>query len=352
MRVGVVFGGRSAEHRVSVVSARTVVRALEDAGHETVPLLIAQDGSWRPAEEAASALRGEIDASTGGGPVGSSLHHLLDSSIEVAFPLVHGTWGEDGTLQGLFEMLDLPYVGAGVSASAVAMDKHLAKSVLCQAGVPVVAWVALDSPEDLDASIALPDAEPPFFVKPSVGGSSVGVERVGSRADLPTALERAFAFDDRVLIEQGICGRELECSVLGYRRLEASRVGEIIPGHDFYDYYDKYVEDSAGLVVPAELDPKLEETVRRTAVEAFSAIGGHGMARVDFLVENGDRVYVNEINTLPGFTSISMYPKLWEATGVPIESLVDRLVDIALERHRDRHRLDAGIRAWLESLDT
>jgi D-alanine-D-alanine ligase len=350
--VGVVFGGRSVEHRVSIVSARTVAAALERAGHAVVPLLVAQDGSWQAEEVGAAALAGELDACPGeGGAPRASCGVLLAAEIDVAFPITHGTWGEDGTLQGLFEMLDLPYVGAGVTASAVAMDKHLAKSVLQRAGVPVVEWAEVESAADLDAEAVLPGVEPPFFVKPSVGGSSVGVERVETRRDLPGAVERALAFDDRVLVERGIVGRELECSVLGYRRLEASRVGEIIPGHTFYDYYDKYIDDTAGLSVPAELEPELEARLRATAVAAFAALGGHGMARVDFLLERGERIYVNEINTLPGFTSISMYPKLWAATGVPIEALVDRLVAIALERHRDRHRLDAGIKDFLASLE-
>ncbi len=357
MKVGVVFGGRSAEHRVSVVSARTVAAALEEAGHQAVPLLIAQDGTWQGMEQGQRLLDGVGATCPGGaGDVMASLANLTGSGVEVVFPIVHGTWGEDGTLQGLFEMLALPYVGAGVTASAVAMDKHLAKSVLEAAGLPVVEWAVadragLDPSSDWRAEAVLPDADPPFFVKPSVGGSSVGVERVSRREDLEAAVERALAFDDRVLIERGIEGREIECSILGYRTLEASRLGEIIPGQEFYDYRDKYVDDGAGLIVPAELDEDLERTLRRTAVEAFAAIGGHGMARVDFLVERDGTIFINEINTLPGFTSISMYPKLWEASGVPIAELVDRLVAIAVERHRDRARLDAGIRRWLASFE-
>jgi D-alanine-D-alanine ligase len=242
------------------------------------------------------------------------------------------------------------------------MDKHLTKCVLRDSGLPVVEWEVVDR-EMIDRAAldraagwrpdgVLAGFEPPFFVKPSVGGSSVGVERVVERAALAEAVERALEFDERILIERGVAGRELECSVLGHHRLEASRVGEIIPGQAFYDYRDKYLDDRAGLIVPAELDPDLEAAIRDTAVAAFAAIGGHGMARVDFLVEGGERIFVNEINTLPGFTSISMYPKLWEATGVPLEELVDRLVEIAVERHRERSELDRGIKRWLESLET
>lgn len=351
MRVGLVFGGRSTEHRVSVVSARAVAAALEAAGHELVPLGIARDGSWVPEESAARALEGTVDLVEGRGETAAaSLRHLIAAEVEVVFPIVHGTWGEDGTLQGLFEMLDLPYAGAGVAASAVAMDKHLAKSVLEHTGIPVVEWATVRD-AGFDPNGILGAFTPPFFVKPAVGGSSVGVERVTQRAALPPAVERTLEFDDRVLIERAVVGRELECSVLGYRELEASRVGEIVPGRDFYDYFDKYIEEGAELETPARLDEGLETKVRATAVEAFAAIGGHGMARVDFLMEEDGSFFVNEINTLPGFTPISMYPKLWEVTGTPIAVLVDRLVEIAVERHRDRHRLDEGIRAFLASLE-
>jgi len=355
MKVGLIFGGRSAEHRVSVVSARTVAAALRTAGHEVVALAIGQDGSWQPITESERALAGDVDLlAGGGGTTPRSLGSLLEQELDVVFPLVHGTWGEDGTLQGLCEMLDLPYVGAGVAASAVAMDKHLCKSVLDRAGVPVIEWATLSKADAaaVDPEAILPELEPPFFVKPAVGGSSVGVERVDERAALPGAVRRALAFDDQVLIERGVIGRELECAVLGHVELEASRIGEIVPGRDFYDYYDKYIEDSADLTIPAELDAALEARLRQVAVDAFAAIGGHGMARVDFLVEESGAVFVNEINTLPGFTSISMFPKLWEVSGLPIDRLVDRLVRIALDRHAGRRRLDEGIKAWLRSLES
>jgi len=348
MKVGLVFGGRSAEHRVSVISARTVELALVAAGYEVVPIPLGEDGSWRAREEGRRALDGKVDSlPTGGGATPGSLPDLLD--IEVVFPIAHGTWGEDGSLQGLLEMLDIPYAGAGVATSAVAMDKHLCKSVLSAAGMPVVEWeVVSRASKRQDFETLLAEFEPPFFVKPAVGGSSVGVERVVERSQLAAAVGRALAFDDRVLVERGVVGRELECSVLGYTSLEASRIGEIVPGREFYDYRDKYLDDTADLKVPAELDPDLESRLRQTAIDAFAAIGGHGMARVDFLVENGEDILVNEINTLPGFTSISMYPKLWEVTGLPIEQLVNRLVEIAVERHADRQRLDVGIRSWLD----
>ena len=349
-KVALVFGGRSVEHRVSIRSARTVAGALVAAGHDVIPCGIALDGTWveRSAAEAALAGAGET---LGPGAAGSPIDRL--AGAEVAFPLVHGTWGEDGTLQGFFEILDLPYIGAGVTASAVAMDKGLAKSVMMASGVPVVDWELVtreDLASDPEACVErLERLGYPLFAKPSVGGSSVGVRKVPDPSCVRTSLEFALRFDERVVVERAVPGRELECSVLGHRRLEASVVGEIVPGHEFYDYADKYLEDTARLDVPARLPEALSDRLRELAVRAFASIGGHGMARVDFLLD-GETPYVNEINTLPGFTSISMYPKLWEASGLPIDRLVDRLVGIAVERHGERRRLNEGILEWVGSL--
>ncbi len=358
-RVALIFGGRSVEHKVSVSSARTVAAGLEAAGHEVVPFGVALDGCWLDPEASAAALEGQVDLlAAAGAPIAPSIQSFARAGIDVAFPIVHGTWGEDGTLQGLLEILDLPYVGAGVTASAVAMDKILCKRVLEMAGVPVVPSVSVrrseleSAPDEVEKRLA--SLPPPVFVKPSVGGSSVGIRRVASSADLGDAVAFALRFDDAVLVESEVDGRELECSVLGYPRLEASAVGEIVPGADFYDYADKYLDDKAGLLIPAELEPAVEAEIRELSVRAFAAIGGTGMARVDFLLgESGDKggLYVNEINTLPGFTSISMYPKLWEASGVPLPELVHRLVAAAVARHADRRRLDAGIKEWVAELE-
>ncbi len=286
-------------------------------------------------------------------PVAPTLRHLLASGVEVLFPIVHGTWGEDGTLQGLCEMIDVAYVGPGVTASALAMDKLLFKRQMEAAGVPVVDYEAIrksDFEADPQAFLRKAERLPfPVFVKPSVGGSSVGVKKVPDPASLEAGVRFALQFDDAVLVERGVRGRELECAVLGYQTIEASAVGEIVPGNDFYDYADKYLQDTAQLIAPAELSPEVTERLRGLAVRAFQAIGGVGLARVDFLVE-GDDVYVNEVNTLPGFTSISMYPRLWGLSGISLPKLVDRLVKIALERHRDRRRLDEGIKEFLEGL--
>jgi len=355
--VGVVFGGRSVEHQVSIRSARTVVEGLREAGHTVTPVGIATDGCWIDGEASAAVIGGEFkEIPPVGVPIAPTLRHLLASGIEVAFPIVHGTWGEDGTMQGLFEMLDVAYVGPGVAASALAMDKVLSKRQFQAAGVPVVDYEAVsraDFERDPAAFVKRCERLPlPLFAKPSVGGSSVGVKKVESRHCVETSVRFALQFDDTVLVERGVTGRELECAVLGYRDLEASAVvGEIVPSRDFYDYADKYLLDSAGLIAPADLPAAVRERLRQLAVQAFAAIGGAGLARVDFLYEGGeDGLYVNEINTLPGFTSISMYPRLWDLSGVPLPKLVDRLVKIALERQQDRRRLDEGIKAFLAEL--
>jgi D-alanine-D-alanine ligase len=248
-------------------------------------------------------------------------------------------------------MLDLPYVGAGVGASALAMDKVLCKRQFESCGLPVVEYGSVtaagfeaDPQRALDE---LPELPYPIFVKPSVGGSSVGVRKVESRVDLPSAVAFALRFDMTALVERGVEGRELECSVLGDLMLEASAVGEILPGNPFYDYEDKYLLDTAELRIPADLDASVTEKIRSLAVDSFAAIGGHGMARVDFLMQGNGAVYINEINTLPGFTSISMYPKLWEEVGLSLPELVDRLVAIAIDVHRRRQSLDEGIKDWL-----
>jgi D-alanine-D-alanine ligase len=355
--VGVIFGGRSVEHQVSIRSARAVARGLRDAGHRVTPLGIAQDGCWVGLDAAAAVLAGEARAIP---PVGAAIAPtvavLLAAGVEVVFPVVHGSWGEDGSLQGLCEMLDLPYVGPGVTASAVAIDKLFTKRLLAAAGLPVLdceATSRADFERQPGAFLARLDRLPlPLFVKPRNGGSSVGVRRIDDRAAALDAVRFALRFDDGALVERGVTGRELECAVLGHREIEASAVGEIVPRAGFYDYAAKYLDDSARLVAPADLPPATSDRLRQLAAAAFAAVGGEGLARVDFLLEgDGDAgLWVNEINTLPGFTAISMYPRLWEISGLPLPRLVDRLVAIALARHRDRRRLDLAIKSWLSEL--
>lgn len=354
--VGLIFGGRSVEHRVSIRSARTVAEALAAAGFGVHPLGIALDGCWLDAESSQAALTGGVETlePVGGGPR-ATLSNLLAAPIDVAFPLVHGTWGEDGTLQGLFEIADLPYVGAGVAASAIAIDKVQCKRVLEAVGIQTVDFVAIGRrrwQQERAASLARARAlgAGALFVKPAVGGSSVGIRRVANGDDLGAAIDFALGFDDTVLVERSVDGRELECAVLGFDSLSASRVGEIRPGNDFYDYADKYLEDNAGLEAPARLSEQQSARIRELAIEAFAAIGGVGMARVDFLLEGEERLFVNEINTLPGFTDISMYPKLWTLSGLPLPELVTRLVDIAQQSHDAHRRLNDGIKSWIENL--
>lgn len=358
-KVGLIFGGRTAEHRVSVASARTIARGLREAGHTVVPLPVGTDGGWLEVERGWDALEGRVDQlPSSGRPIRATLAQLLEVELDVVFPTVHGTWGEDGTLQGFCEILDIPYVGAGVTTSAIAMDKVLCKELLASRGIPVVDAEVITA-DDVESEDGMEEAlarvakklPRPVFVKPAVGGSSVGVYRVGAGGDLVDALRQALRFDDKILVERGIVGRELECAVLGLDTIEASTLGEIVSGREFYDYADKYIDDGAQLLAPAEVDESLAKELRALAVDAFRALGGAGMARVDFLVE-GREYWVNEINTLPGFTDISMYPRLWNVSGVPLPALVDRLVEVGLERHRRREKLDAGIKSWIASLET
>ena len=353
--IGVIFGGRSVEHRVSVVSARTVAKALRDAGYGVVPMGIAQDGCWVHLDVGARALNGDLDAIPPTGErVVTTLRHLLRVEVDAVFPIVHGTWGEDGTLQGLLEMADIPYVGTGVASSAVCMDKILAKQVLAQAGLSVVDYEVVTGRQakraQEDVLGRLERLGFPCFVKPAIGGSSVGVSKVMEPESLMAAIEHGLRFDDRLLVEKGIEGRELECAVLGYGQLQASGVGEIVPGKAFYDYEDKYIDDGAELVHRAQLPDGVEAQIQDLSVAAMEAVGGWGMARVDFLLDR-EGLYINEINTLPGFTAISMYPKLWEQTGLRTPELVDRLVAVARKRHEDRAGLDAGIKEWIRSLE-
>lgn len=352
MRVGLVFGGRSVEHVISLRSARTVRDGLAAAGHEVIALGITETGAWLPPGPSAEALTsGQAKLPASSEAPRQSLRHLLEANIDVAFPIVHGTYGEDGTLQGLLEMLDVPYVGCGVAASAVAMDKRLAKQAFVAAGLPVVPWVAVDRrsfAQDAEGSLAA--AAPlglPAFVKPSVGGSSVGCGKAKDAAALHEAVRFALRFDDVALIERAVTAREVEVAVMGpARALRTSAIGEIVPGGDFYDYEDKYLKDAAQLIAPAVLPDAIAQELRALAVRAMDAIGGAGIARVDFFLV-GEQLYLNEINTLPGFTSASMVPRLWALSGVPLPQLCDGLVQLALEARAARRRLDEGVKAFV-----
>ena len=348
-RLGVVFGGRSAEHEVSVVSAMNVLEAADPARFDVVPFGVTRDGRWLTPDETRKQLnRGDkpyekrIDADV---PSLLERPEVLRAlhGLDCVFPLVHGVNGEDGTMQGMLEMFGLPYAGCGVAASAVGMDKALQKRLFAAAGLKVARHLAVLEHEwasdgtaiakGIDAIVGYP-----AFVKPANGGSSLGVTKVRSREDLGTALQTAFTYDRKALVEETLRGHEVECGVLGNDEPEASPVGEVIPSGEFYDYVAKYLEDSARLVAPAELAAETSGAVRNAAVRAFRAIDGRGYARVDFFVTEGEEPVVNEINTVPGFTPISMFPRLWALAGVAYRELISRIVDLGIEVFRERQK--------------
>jgi len=341
VRVAVLFGGRSVEREVSRISARTIAGALDPSRYEVVPIGVTEAGRFLPPSESGALLAAgtvpecfRLPDAAGTALVPSE---IAPGRVDVVFPIIHGTTGEDGALQGFLETLGVPYVGAGVTASAVGMDKAVFKALLRDAGIPTPRAAVVSSPRDVSKADALPL---PLFVKPCNGGSSVGVAKVKTREDLAAAVEAALRYDERALVEEGIEARELECAVLGNDDPRSTVPGEIVPGHEFYDYDDKYRDDKAKLLVPADVAPGVAAEAQRLAVAVFRLCGVSGMARVDFFLEKGSgRVLVNEINTLPGFTAISMYPKLWEASGLPLPRLLDELVRLALERHERRSRL-------------
>ncbi len=346
-RVAVIFGGRSGEHEVSIISARSVLAALDQARWEPVPFGISRSGAWlTPAETRAALAAGATAFLDLGRPLLAATEALAAlASCDVAFPLVHGTFGEDGTLQGFLELADLPYAGAGVAASAIGMDKALMKSLFREAGIPVARYSVIRSWEytlHQNMSMALIEEAIgyPCFVKPANGGSSVGITKVRSREDLPAAFAAAFACDDKAIVEEAISpARELECSVLGNESPEASIVGEIVPDREFYDYASKYDPASrTELYIPAPVTHAVAQEARDLALRMYRVMGCEGYARVDFFLTSGDRLVANEINTIPGFTSISMFPKLWEASGLPYPDLLTRILELALERHARRPR--------------
>lgn len=313
VRVAVLCGGRSGEHEISLRSSEAILKGLDPAKYEVQRIFISKEGRWEP---------GPIVPQPGA------------NAFDVVFPILHGTFGEDGTVQGLLELADLAYVGPGVMASAVAMDKDVLKRLLAERGIPVAESVTVFRGRyDVDS---IKDKFPyPVFVKPANLGSSVGISKVKRPEDLEAALTMASEFDRKILVERGIAGREFECSVLGNDDPKAAIPCEVLPSREFYDYEDKYLLDTAKTVLPAPLDAAKTAELQRIAIDAYRAAGCEGMSRVDFLMEEATgTLYVNEINTIPGFTSISMYPKMWEAAGVPFGELLDRLIELALERHR------------------
>lgn len=352
LRVGILFGGRSGEHEVSLRSARSVVAAFDPDRYEVALLAIDKQGRWLLGQNASSMLTApheptpqeEIDQRSEVRELRPEIRGESLAGLDVIFPVLHGPLGEDGTVQGLLELADLPYVGCGVTASAVGMDKATCKAVFAAHGLPQAPYVALKRSRWEAAPEAVLDAieaqfSYPVFVKPANLGSSVGISKAANRASLRQALDEAARYDRRLVVEQGIDAREIEVSVLGNDVPVASLPGEVAPRREFYDYAAKYITDDSDLLIPAPLSPELTAEVQRLAVAAFLAIDGAGMARVDFLLDRQTgQLYLNEVNTIPGFTSISMYPKLWEASGLPFAQLLDRLIELALERHADKNR--------------
>ncbi len=322
-RVAVIYGGRSGEHEISLRSAKSIIEAMDPEKYQVLHYLISKEGRWSP-----KPIQPEP---------GSNSH------IDVVFPVLHGTFGEDGTVQGLLELADLPYVGPGVFASAAAMDKDAMKRLCLERGLPVVECVTLTTPQ-IDPAVVDARFGFPVFVKPANLGSSVGISKARNAQELEAAVKLAAQFDRKIIVERAIIGRELECAVLGNEQPEASLPCEILPSKEFYDYEDKYLLDKAQCLVPADLPPATTAELRGIAVEAYKAVQCEGMSRVDFLLESTTgKLYINEINTIPGFTSISMFPKMWEHSGLPMPKLVDRLLHLAMERHKTRKALRYSI---------
>lgn len=366
VRVGVIFGGKSGEHEVSLASARSIMAAIDREKYEVLPIGITKTGRWLVSGDPMALLSsgavdeelspveamGESNAlvAAGGRDLVPGMRGQRFPAVDVIFPVLHGPYGEDGTLQGLLELADLPYVGAGVLGSALGMDKAAQKDVLRMHGLPVVDYMVvlrktwISRPEQVCAEIERRFTYP-IFLKPANLGSSVGVSKVHGRDELAHGLDLAARYDRKMLVERAVNAREIECSVLGNDDPIASVPGEVVPSNEFYDYRAKYVDNASELHIPADLPAETAQLVRELAVRAFVAIDCAGMARVDFFLDRDTgQLYVNELNTIPGFTSISMYPKLWEASGIPYPELIDRLIELALERYADKHASETTYR--------
>ncbi|MBI4277927.1 MAG: D-alanine--D-alanine ligase [Armatimonadetes bacterium] len=339
LRVAVVYGGQSGEHEVSILSARSILDALDRARFDPLPVYITREGRW-------TVDGREVILPTSPAAGGLLVWGTWETiPVDVFFPALHGTYGEDGTIQGAFEMAGIPYAGADVLASAIGMDKDITKRLLHQAGLPVVPFLTVtghqvraalrDAVAEVDRRLAYP-----VFVKPAALGSSVGVTKVRASWQMPAALETALEYDTKAIVEQGVDAREIECSVLGNHDPWVSVPGEVVPAREFYDYTAKYLDEQTRLLVPAPIGDQVREEIRDVARRAYMALGCSGMARVDcFLERQTDRILVNEVNTIPGFTAVSMYPRMWEASGLSYSALLSRLIDLATERWAERRRL-------------
>ncbi|MFH1597714.1 MAG: D-alanine--D-alanine ligase family protein [Patescibacteria group bacterium] len=348
IRVGVIFGGRSGEHEVSFVSAQSVITSLDLHKYIIVPIFVAKNGQWFSSSDAIDKIKsGKLKSI----PVANMTADPAQQFMDVAFPLIHGTTGEDGCLQGLLELADIPYVGSGVMASAVGMDKIISKMVFQSANLPVVNYVHFlrrdwRKNQARHLKLIAKDLDYPVFVKPANSGSSVGINKAKNKSQLIKNINTACQYDRKIMVEQGIENyHELEVAVLGNDQPRASMVGEIISCNEFYDYDAKYVAGKTKTVAPAMIPTALDDKIRKMAIQAFKAIDCSGMARVDFLYDKTVRkLYLSEINTLPGFTSISMYPKLWAKSGIAYHKLLDKLIDLALERHQDKKKSSSSFK--------
>ena len=346
IRVGVLFGGRSGEHEVSLRSAASVIEATDKKKYEVVPIGITKQGAWLTGAHADALLAGKYD---GGAAQQSPEQVLSDLKVDVVFPVLHGTFGEDGTIQGLLDLANMAYVGSGVLGSAAGMDKDVMKRLFRDAKLPQVKYVSVlrseweSAPKKVRKKIE-EALRYPLFVKPANLGSSVGISKVHDASELKAAMDEAAKYDRKIVVELGVGGkrnkaREIECAVLGNDEPKASICGEIVPSKEFYDYDAKYIDEGSKLLIPAKLSRTQQKQVQQMAIEAFKACDCAGLSRVDFLMDPAtEKFYLNEVNTMPGFTSISMYPKLWGATGVDYPALIDQLIQLGLERHAERSR--------------
>lgn len=353
LRVGVIYGGKSGEHEVSIASAASIFKHLDVTRYEPVPIRIEKTGRWTlgaKAPEALSAAAVLEQQRTEALQTIEPSAAVATSGVDVIFPVLHGPYGEDGTVQGLLELANVPYVGAGVLGSAVGMDKAVMKTLFAAHGLPIVRHVVVmrhewERNQPAVMGRVANTLHYPVFVKPANLGSSVGISKAKSDADFADAMRLALQFDRKIVIEAAVPGaREIECAVLGNDEPRASIAGEVIPSREFYDYEAKYLDEASRLLIPAPLTADQMTAVRQLAIDAFRAVEGAGMARVDFLLAGASHeIYVNEVNTIPGFTTISMYPKLWEASGLPYPALLDRLITLALERHAEKQQLRTSI---------
>ncbi|MFC2947514.1 D-alanine--D-alanine ligase [Virgibacillus sediminis] len=360
-KVGIIFGGKSAEHEVSLQSAKNIVEAMDRHKYDIVLIGIDKEGKWHVNDPSSYLINADdpkqiklnrsnenvaiVPGATRNQFIHQSTYDQLDQ-LDVVFPIVHGTLGEDGSLQGMLRLANLPFVGPSVIGSSVCMDKDVAKRLLKEAGINVAKGLSFTRAKKhkIDYAEAVEYLGTPMFIKPANQGSSVGVSKVSTKGEFDKAIEDAFLYDRKLIIEENLNGREIECSVLGNDEPKASKLGEILPQTDFYSYESKYIDEKgAELAIPADLSDEDTKRMQRVAVEAFEALQCEGMARVDFFLTEDGEIYVNEVNTLPGFTKISMYPKLWEISGLPYKDLINRLIELALERYQQERNLKSTV---------